>query len=128
VGEVRDEVVRLPRAKKRLTDGLKMLAYQVETDLVRLVAPFYARSLDEGRTLVTAALQGAAALEVTDDELRVNLAPQSSPHRSRAIAGLCALLDATETVFPGTALRLRCARAWRSRSPTSGRTPRPRSR
>jgi len=109
VGEVRDEVVRLPRDKKQLTDGLKMLAYQIETDLVRVVAPFYARSLEEGRPLVTAALQSAADLEVTDDELRVTLAAQSSPHRSRAIAELCALLNATDTVFPGTSLRLRYA-------------------
>ena len=109
VGEVRAEVVRLPRAKKRLTDGLKMLAYQVETDLVRAVAPFYARCLDEGRPLITAALRSAADLEVTEDELRVTLAPQSSPHRSRAIAELCALLDATETIFPGSSLRLRYA-------------------
>ena len=109
VGEVRDEVVRLPRDKKQLTDGLKMLAHQVETDLVRVVAPFYARSLDEGRTLVTAALQSAADLDVADDELRVTLAAQSSPHRSRAIAELCVLLNATETVFPGTPLRLHYA-------------------
>ena len=109
VGEVRDEVVRLPRDKKQLTDGLKMLAHQVETDLVRVVAPFYARSLDEGRTLVTAALQSAADLEVAGDELRVTLAAQSSPHRSRAIAELCVLLNATETVFPGTSLRLHYA-------------------
>jgi len=109
VGEVRDEVVRLPRDKKQLTDGLKMLAHQVETDLVRAVAPFYARSLDEGRTLVTAALQSAADLEVTDGELRVTIAAQSSPHRSRAIAELCALLNPTETVFPGTSLRLHYA-------------------
>ena len=109
VGEVRAKVVRLPRAKKRLTDGLKMLAYQVETDLVRAVAPSYARCLDEGRPLITAALRSAADLEVTEDELRVTLAPQSSPHRSRAIAELCTLLDATETTFPGSSLRLRYA-------------------
>jgi hypothetical protein len=109
VGEVKDEVVRLPRLKKRLTDGLKMLAYQVETDLVRAVAPSYARSVDEGRRLISTALQSAADIEVVDGELRVTLAPQSSPHRSRAIAELCSLLDDTETCFPGTALRMRFA-------------------
>ena len=33
VGDVREEVVRLPREKERLSDGLKMLAYQVGTRL-----------------------------------------------------------------------------------------------
>ncbi len=109
VGEVREEVVRLPRERKRLSDGLKMLAYQVETDLLRAVAPSYARSLDEGRPLLRAAMQGAADIEVDDDELRLTLAPQSSPHRSRAIAALCDMLNATDTCFPGTTLRLRYA-------------------
>ncbi|MGC9225055.1 MAG: hypothetical protein ACP5E2_14120, partial [Terracidiphilus sp.] len=33
----------------------------------------------------------------------------SSPHRTRAAQALCALLDQTATVFPGTRLRLRFA-------------------
>ena len=106
VGQVRDQVLQLPRNKKRLADGLRMLAYQIETDMVRAVTPFYARCLHEGRTLITSALQSAGDIEVTHDELRVTLVPQSSPHRSRAIAELCQLLNATETRFPGTDLRL----------------------
>ncbi len=107
IGSVREEVVRLARSRKRLSDGLKMLAYQLETDLVTLVAPHYARALDEGRPLVTSALQSRGDIEVRGDELWVTLAPQASPHRTRAIAALCADLDATDTRFPGTALRLR---------------------
>lgn len=109
VGTVKDHPVRLPRLRKRLSDGLKMLAYQIETDLVRLLAPFYRRSADEGRTLLAAAFQSAADLEVTDGELRVTLAAQSSPHRTLAMAELCRLLDDTATVFPGSDLRLRFA-------------------
>jgi hypothetical protein len=109
IGSIKDDVVRLKTRRKRLTDGLKMLAYQAESDLVTQVAPFYARSLDEGRRLVLAALQSAADLEVADGELRVTLAPQSSPHRSRAVAELCQVLDDTATCFPGTNLRLRYA-------------------
>jgi len=107
VGSVKAEVVRLKAGRKRLSDGLKMLAYQAETDLAAQVAPHYARSADEGRRLVLAALQSAADLEVADGELRVTLGPQSSPHRTRAIAELCRILDATATCFPGTNLRLR---------------------
>ena len=109
VGSVKSEVVRLPGKRKRLTDAIKMLAYQAESDLVAQVAPFYKRNLDEGHRLVLAALQSAADIEVTDRELRVTLAPQSSPHRSRAIAELCRVLDDTGTRFPGTNLRLRYA-------------------
>ena len=107
IAEVNDEVVRLARSRKRLSDGLKMLAYQIETDLVALVAPHYKRATDEGRRLVAAAMQSRGDIEVRGDELHVTLAPQASPHRSRAIAALCAELNATEIRFPGTNLRLR---------------------
>jgi hypothetical protein len=43
------------------------------------------------------------------DELRVTLAPLSSPHCTRAIAALCEELNRTNTVFPGSSLRLRYA-------------------
>ena len=56
--------------------------------------------------------KGGYVLEIdseTDDELRVTLAPQSSPHRTRAIAALCEELNRTSTRFPGTRLTLRFA-------------------
>lgn len=107
VGKVKAEVLRLPRGRKRLADGLKMLAYQAEADLARAIAPYYPRSLDEGRRLIVAALQSAGDLILADGELHVRLAPQSSPHRTRALAKLCEILTATSTPFPGTTLRLR---------------------
>jgi len=104
-----EPVIKLATERKHLTNLLKMVAYQAESDLVRLVAPHYKRHEDEGRTLVHTALASAADLEVTETELRVTLAPLSSPHRSRAIAAVCRDLNGTETLFPGTHLRLRYA-------------------
>ena len=105
------EVIKLATERKHLTNILKMVAYQAESDLYRALAPHYRRNDDEGRTLVQTALAGAADLQVTDTELRVTLAPLSSRHRTAAIAALCQQLDATETTFPGTRLRLRYAMA-----------------
>jgi len=84
----------------------KMTAYNIETELVRMVAPYYARSEGEGRKLIAAALRSAADMQVTDGELRVTLLPQSSPHRSRAIAHLCADLNNLGARVPGTNSRL----------------------
>ena len=109
IGDIKERVVRLRAGRKRLSDGLKMLAYQVETDLTRLVAPYYARSLHEGRRLIAAALKSTADIQVTDRELKVTLHPQSSHHRSLAIARLCRELNATKTCFPGTNLCLHYA-------------------
>ena len=103
------EVIRLTVETKHITSVLKMVAYQAEGELVRLLAPHYRRAQDEGRTLIQNALTSAADIDVTDTELRVTLSPMSSAHRTRALAALCEQLDATKTVFPGTQLRLRYA-------------------
>jgi len=102
-------VVKLAPERKHLTNLIKMVAYQAESDLLRLVAPHYRRADQEGRTLLQAALASAADLEVTPTELRVTLAAQSSPHRTRAIAALCEKLNQTKTIFPGCQLRLHYA-------------------
>jgi len=97
---------RLKREKKHLTDLLKMVAYQAETDLLGLIRGDYARADDEGRTLIQSALKSSGDLEVTNNELRVTLHPLSSPHRSKVIRTLCEELNMMHIIFPGSRLRL----------------------
>ena len=104
-----EPVVKLAPERKHLTNLLKMVAYQAESDLLRAVTPHYSRADDEGRTLIQSALASDADLQVTENELRVILAPLSSPHRTRAIAALCEELNQTVTIFPGSRLRLHYA-------------------
>lgn len=104
-----EPVVKLAPERKHLTNLIKMVAYQAESDLLRLVVPHYRRASDEGRTLLQAALASAADLEVTQTELRVTLAAQSSPHRTRAIAALCEELNQMKTIFPGSRFHLHYA-------------------
>jgi len=110
VGEVvSGDVVQLATERKHLTDVIKMVAYQAETDLVRRITPHYHRADDEARTLIHSALANTGDIAVTDTELRVTFAPLSSPHRTAALAALCAELDALAPRFPGTRLRVRYA-------------------
>jgi len=102
-------VIRMAAEKKHLTNILKMVAYQIESDLVETLGPHYARNDQEGRTLIQTALQSAAGIEPVGDELRVILEPLSSPHRSKAVAGLCEILNRTNVCFPGTSSRMRFA-------------------
>jgi prepilin-type processing-associated H-X9-DG protein len=104
-----EEIIKLATQKKHLTNVIKLVAYQAESEMVRLLFPHYRRAQLEGRTLVHSALASAADIKVTDSELLITLAPLSSAHRSRAVAALCASLNATATIFPGTRLRLRYA-------------------
>jgi transposase len=100
-------VIKLATERKHLSNIVKMVAYQAESELVTLLAPHYARADEEGRTLVHELFQAAADLDVTDSELRVTLHPLSSPHRTLAVKALCEQLDQTATTFPGSKLRLR---------------------
>ena len=100
-------VVKLATERKHLTNLIKMAAYQTESDLLALVRPHYARSDDEGRTLLHEFFHAAADIEVADTELRVNIYPLSSPHRTLAVQALCETLTETATVFPGSRLTMR---------------------
>ena len=107
VSKTTDEpIVKLTVERKHLTNVLKMVAYQAESDLVKLVRSHYRRADQEGRTLIQSALASAATLDVTKDTLHVRLDPMSSAHRTRAIAKLCAELNGAPVTFPGTKLRL----------------------
>jgi transposase len=99
-------VVKLATERKHLTNVLKMVAYQAESDLVTLLSSHYRRAEQEGRTLIQSALASAATLKVTKDALEVRLDPLSSAHRTRAIANLCSELNRVSVAFPGTNLRL----------------------
>ena len=109
IGTIKERVVRLPDRRKRLTDALKMLAYQAESDLCSLLGPHYARSRHEGRRFIASALSSSGDITPVGKELHVKLNRQSSAHRSVALSKLCKLLNETRTCFPGTELVLRYA-------------------
>ena len=109
--EIRDlsegAVVKLATERKHLTDIIKMVAYQTESDLLALLRPHYARAEQEGRTLLHEIFAAAGDIRVSDTELHITLAPLSSPHRTHAAQALCEVLDQTATAFPGSRLRIR---------------------
>jgi hypothetical protein len=111
--EIRDlsepAVVKLATERKHLTDIIKMVAYQAESDLLVLLRPYYARVDQEGRTLLHEMFATAGDIRVGDSELHITLRPLSSPHRTRAAQALCEMLDQTATIFPGSRLRMRFA-------------------
>jgi transposase len=111
--EVRDvspgAVVKLATERKHLTNIIKMVAYQAESDLLAKLSETYARCDDEGRTLLHELFRAAADIAVTRGELRITLHALSSPHRTLAVQGLCAALNETATLFPGTRFTMRFA-------------------
>ena len=99
----------LKKEKKLIVDAIKIMAYQCETELLDRLRPHYARTEEEGRTLLTSAFQSSASMKVTDTELQITIDAQSSPHRSEALAKVCHELDAEKVCYPGTSLQIRLA-------------------
>jgi transposase len=120
-------VVKLATERKHLTNLIKMVAYQAESDLLAFLRPHYARSDEEGRTLLHELFRAAADIEVTDTELRVTICPLSSPHRTLAVQALCETLTETATVFPGSRLTMRFAIHPRPQTGRAFPGPRPRT-
>ena len=67
--------MKLSTERKHLTNVLKMVAYQIESDLVELVRPHYKRVEDEGRTFIQMSLQNTADMEPTHNLASDNASP-----------------------------------------------------
>jgi hypothetical protein len=73
-------VVKLATKRKHLTDIVKMVAYQAESDLLALLRPHYVRVDQEGRTLLHELFATVGDMRVSDSELNITLAQLTAPH------------------------------------------------
>jgi len=98
---------QLRTAQKHFVDTIHLIAYRAETALVALVREKLARS-DDGRALVRQIFGSTVDLcpNLPDKTLTVRLHRLSTKPHDEALEHLCAELTATETVYPGTDLRL----------------------
>ena len=102
------EIVRLETERKMFTDGIKMICYRAETCLLNLIAPFFARSNDEGRAFLKSVFQQPADI-IPDKERRimnVKFHTMSTPRSNRALKQLCDVMNQESYVYPGTRMTL----------------------
>lgn len=98
---------QLRGGRKHFIDTIKLIAYRAETALVQLARETLKRT-DDGRSFVRGLMNTTINLrpDLARKELRVELQGQANPIHDDAVAVLCAELNATETHYPGTELRL----------------------
>jgi hypothetical protein len=98
---------QLRTTKKHFVDTIKLIAYRAETALVALVREKLSRP-DDARALVRQVFESAVDLhpDLEKKTLTVRLHQLSSGAHDEILEHLCAELTATETVYPGTELRL----------------------
>jgi hypothetical protein len=102
-----DRFTRLAAARKHLVDTVKLVAYRAETALVAIARESLSRQ-DDARALVRQLLTSSVDLQPDLDAKTLNVRPHrlSTAAHDAVLVHLCEELTATETLFPGTELRL----------------------
>ena len=102
-----DRFTRLRTERKHFVDTIKMIGYRAETSLASLLRQHLARS-DDARVLLRQLFQNEVDLisDSAHQTLTVRLHHFTQAAHDQAIAQLCATLNETQTVFPGTHLKL----------------------
>ena len=102
-----DRFTRLRTERKHFVDTIKMIAYRAETSLASLLREHLTRS-DDARALLRQIFHNEVDLlpDPQTNTLTVKLHHLTQAAHDQAIAQLCAALNETQTVFPGTKLTL----------------------
>jgi hypothetical protein len=102
-----DRFQRLLPERKHFIDTIKMIAYRAETSLASVVREKLARG-DDARTLLRQIFHTAVDLapDLPAKTLTVRLHHLAQHAHDVAVSYLCDHLNATETLFPGTDLRV----------------------
>ena len=90
------------------TDGIKMICYRAETCLYNLIAPIFARNIDECRAFLKSVFQQPADI-IPDKEgkvLNVKFHTMSTHRANRALKQLCDVMNQESYVYPGTRMKL----------------------
>ena len=102
-----DRFSRLRSEKKHFIDTIKLIAYRAETALAQLAREKIKR-LDEARSLIRQLFRTEVDLipDQQNKTLTVRLHPMTTQAHDEVVRHICTEITATETVFPGSDLRL----------------------
>ena len=98
---------RLKSQGKDFLDTIKMIAYRAETAMVNILRDWMSRE-DDARSFARSLYQTGGDLIPDEKEgiLRVRLHHMANKSADETARQLCAVLNETKTIFPGTNLRL----------------------
>ncbi len=98
---------QLKKSGKQFLDTVKMISYRAETAIVTILREFVGKQ-GEVRSLARQIFQTDADImpDYEKGDLKVVLHNMTNPLHNRYVAKLCDVLNESETIFPGTNLRL----------------------
>ena len=100
-------ISQLRNGRKHFIDTIKLIAYRAETAMVHLARETLTRA-DDARSFIRGLMKTTINLrpDLYNGELRIELHGQANPIHDVVVSALCSELNATETHYPGTKLRL----------------------
>jgi hypothetical protein len=102
-----DRFTRLRTERKHFVDTIKMIAYRAESSVASLLREHIARP-DDARALLRQIFDTEADLtpDMTSSTLTVRFHHLTQAAHDQAIEKLLSELNSTQTIFPGTSLKL----------------------
>lgn len=99
---------KLKTESKMLMNIIKMICYRAETAVANLAAPYLAKDADEKRKFIQQIIDSPVDMNPDHQRktLTLTLYSLSANRYNTALAELIKLMNQTETIFPGTDLRL----------------------
>ena len=99
---------KLKTESKLLMNVIKMICYRAESSVAQWIAPYLAKAENEKRMLIKQIIRSCADLtpDYENKTLTVTLHSLSAPRYNHAAAELTKILNQTETIFPGTDLKI----------------------
>ena len=99
---------KLKTESKLLMNVIKMICYRAESAVASLIVPYLKGAADEKRMFIKQIITGNANLmpDYKNKTLVVELNLMSAPRFNEAATQLADLLNETETIFPGSDLRM----------------------
>ena len=85
-----------------------MICYRAETAFADLLSPHYKRANQEIRTLIKSIINTPINMEVDNENklLIITLYPLANQRSNEAVCKICEKVNETNTVYPGSILRL----------------------
>ena len=101
-------ITKLKTESAYFMSTLKMICYRAETSTANLLYDVYGRYEEEKRMFIKNIISTAADLVPykINNILTVRLLSLNTPKANELMAQICKILNETETIFPGTNLRL----------------------
>ena len=98
---------KLKSEARLLTNAVKITAWHIETQLVKIIAKYYNKTNQDGRSTIVSMLKSAGALQVRGNDLNITLEAQATPQKTEILRYLCEELNTRHAKFPGSELNLK---------------------